>query len=280
MDDRLTELPDFARPPITELVLGVQFARIPGLNIAHLGRVTELFSRDFPSLQEMPPLTPNFEVFGLPTNPAPTITFTPFMGVRIWMVSKDETTLLQFQADRFILNWRRVRPTDQYPRHVEMKARFFDAWRELRKFIAKEQLPSIQPNQCEISYLNQVHVSENHDWWTQPERLCTAIKRLPRASNELVEDAKFQIRYVLTDPVGAPFARMIVSFEPCIIPSESQRSIALNFTVRGSPSGTSEHDLEAFYDFGHEHIVKKFDALTSSTAHALWEKRSNVSSGQ
>src|ERR1700730_9049718 len=114
-------LPEFARPPIVELVLGLQFGRVPGLNIAHLVGLAELFSAEYPTLQEMPPLTPSFEVFGLPTNQIPTISFAPFLGMRIWVSSKDETSLIQLQPDRLVLNWRKMSPTDEYPRYTEMQ---------------------------------------------------------------------------------------------------------------------------------------------------------------
>jgi len=64
---RPADLPDFERPPVTEVVLSLQFASLPGLKNVHAGLLWQHFSTRYPNVEEYPPIAPVFETFGLPT---------------------------------------------------------------------------------------------------------------------------------------------------------------------------------------------------------------------
>ena len=60
-------LPDFDRPPVMEVALGVQFDDLPGLNAFQIaGFWTDHLKAEFPDVAEQPPLTNVEEVFGQP----------------------------------------------------------------------------------------------------------------------------------------------------------------------------------------------------------------------
>ena len=62
-------LPDFRSPPVTEVVIGVQFNSLRGFLTPHLGLVWEKFKDNFPHLEEQMPLPPAFETFGAGLRP-------------------------------------------------------------------------------------------------------------------------------------------------------------------------------------------------------------------
>lgn len=62
---RPDHLPDFRTPPLNEVVVGVQFAPARGYQQILAGEVWELYRAQFPTVEEMPPIPPAFETFGL-----------------------------------------------------------------------------------------------------------------------------------------------------------------------------------------------------------------------
>ena len=118
MLSRFDDLPDFARPPIVEAVMSVQFATPAGYKEIYAREVWGLFERDFPRVHEQPALEPFFEVFGAgPTGVQ--IKLQRVAGAfrnRYWFLDPQDRELIQFQHDRFIHNWRKLRNTnDEYP---------------------------------------------------------------------------------------------------------------------------------------------------------------------
>ena len=103
-------LPKYRNPPVVEVALSVQFQRPEGLSVAHLGLAWDKFKTRFPKIEQHAPLPPAFERRGQPVaRPKLQIQLSSMEEEmpRIWMVSDDSHQLLQFQADRFIRNWRR-----------------------------------------------------------------------------------------------------------------------------------------------------------------------------
>jgi hypothetical protein len=57
------DLPDFEKPPVTEVVCGVQFKELRSLIIPHLGQLWEKFKAEYPRYQEVSPIVPVIELF-------------------------------------------------------------------------------------------------------------------------------------------------------------------------------------------------------------------------
>jgi hypothetical protein len=72
----LADLVDFDSPPVTEVVLGVQFNSLERFLSPHLGLVWSEFKQEFPIVEEHPYLPPTFETFGaLPAFMIPSMNF-------------------------------------------------------------------------------------------------------------------------------------------------------------------------------------------------------------
>ena len=69
--------------------------------------------------------------------PLPQVTLGPVahLPVRRWFIHKSETRLLQVQNDRFIHNWRKVGPADEYPHYETIRPIFLTEWTRFYGFL-------------------------------------------------------------------------------------------------------------------------------------------------
>ena len=85
------------------------FAPVQGYQQIRAGEVWALFRKDYPRVEELAPLQPMFETFGLPQGGQ--IGFGITMGAprnRFWFISSSGDELIQFQQDRLLHNWRKI----------------------------------------------------------------------------------------------------------------------------------------------------------------------------
>ena len=100
-------LPEMSKPPVAEVVCGVFFAPLGGLDGLSLGAYWAERRVDFPERKLLTAVFDSAEPmieWGLGTPP-----------LRSWMISGSEEYIVQLQQDRFYLNWRAGR-SQRYPR--------------------------------------------------------------------------------------------------------------------------------------------------------------------
>ena len=120
-----TELPKFEKPPVIEVVCGIQFEPLTSLLAPHLGVLWERYKQDYPHCREVAPLAPVLERFeGLPSVELQ-LSDTPPLP-RTWFIHQDETGIVQVQRDRFLHNWKKVRDEDEYPHYEKVIGMFRD----------------------------------------------------------------------------------------------------------------------------------------------------------
>lgn len=90
-------------PPIIEVVCGVHFAPLVGLDPLVVGAYGATRRDEFPKHSLHPVLV---------EDPARLLSESP--PIRTWLISADDSFVLQFQSDRFYVNWRKSRGA--YPR--------------------------------------------------------------------------------------------------------------------------------------------------------------------
>jgi uncharacterized protein (TIGR04255 family) len=274
MVDRPADLPDYEHPPLVEVVLSVQFAELQGYRTVHAGMLWEdKFRKAYPIVAEQPPLEPVFETFG-PQASAPQLQIKQMPGSqvpRLWFMNTHQTELVQIQANRFTHNWRKVGEGENYPRYEALRERFFSELEELDSFFKSWQIGTIQPNQCEITYVNRLEL-KGHELRAQPGR---AVSLLPRrdlqpdrdgARLPEAEDCNLTGRYVLKDADGQPRGRLLVTVRPW--PNEPV--LRLDLTVRGAPRTADFKAVADFLDEGRRTIVHGFTAITTEQMHETW----------
>ena len=271
---RPADLPEFRDPPLTEVVLGAQFDVIPGFLTPHIGIVWERFRDDFPLVEEHPPLPPAFETFG----PAPQFAgiglqlLTGAEAARVFFINKARTELLQVQKDRFLHNWRKIGAGDSYPRFEAMLETFKSGFRTFAAAISGEGLGPIIPNQCEVTYINQMPVPPTGTLSDLTDDLFgqhTGSLALPDLGKP--EDLRFLLRYIMHDDNGKPIGRLVASAEPARR-VDGQTIMQLTLTARGRPLTPDESGVADFLNRGRVCVVKGFAHLTGPKMHKLWER--------
>ena len=112
--------PEYDAPPVIEVVLSFQFEPLAELKAAQFGLLWAQFRKEFPRIEEHPPIAPvteNFELsarerFGLQIE----MSEIPLLP-RTWFLNETGTELIQVQRDRFIHNWRKTDKGQAYPRY-------------------------------------------------------------------------------------------------------------------------------------------------------------------
>ena len=124
--------PSFAKPPLQEVALAIQFQpqAVDILTSAEFGR---LLAEAFPRQEEQPGRPPMTEDFAKPVQGQPPFRLEVMPALppyRLWFLSATGARLVQLQADLLALNWRRtvedVVVDDDYPRYTTLRADLAD----------------------------------------------------------------------------------------------------------------------------------------------------------
>ncbi|WIY54120.1 TIGR04255 family protein [Devosia sp. YIM 151766] len=263
---RPASLPDFAAPPLNEIVLGVQFDQIPDYGLINAGEVWELYKDQYPKAITQPPSPPQFETFG--SRPAPNfqvqfgdITQHP----RFWFLQSDEHELLQFEPTRMFHNWRQLDGVGGvYPRYEYLAERFHRELSLLNQFALDFGKSPLLITQAEITYINRLYLGDDDRDWPFSD---LNFVSLPASE---VEAGGGAFQKVLTDQDG-PVARIYVEFGTNW-DTTGQPFIVFSHTVRGAPRKPGIIGALEFLASGRQVIVESFANLTTEKAHKKWQR--------
>ncbi|MGP1394802.1 MAG: TIGR04255 family protein [Inquilinaceae bacterium] len=261
---RPDHLPDFTDPPLDEVVLGVQFAPVPGYASVHSMKVWDLFKAEFLKVQEWPVLEPQFETFGgvnVQAGLRIQVGASP-VGSRLWFLSDDENHLIQFQPDRFITNWRREPNTKPYPRFEGLAEAFEVNLRKLADHLESDFGYRVNINQAEVAYINIIPVknfSEAGDWFELWNGGAFEVEALNTSFNEVIRGAD-----------GKPFARLSHQIQSVLAADGKQPAFRLSLTFKGKPAGSDIESAMAFLVTGRDAVVTRFGEITTKEAQTKW----------
>lgn len=257
-------LPSFRKPPVNEVVLGMQFAA-PLFGVVHVGAFYQRIRNDYPKVQQVPPLPLSFETFApLPTvAPIMVPVVPPFP--RQWFISDDDEHLLQLQADHLFVNWRKRDEGRPYPRYSEVRSRFITAVEAFGAVMREDAIGAFVPNQCEITYINLIALSHNDDWGRPGVWV-----RLWHDEQPATEGVQFTTRNLLAGPNGQPFARLTTTMEAAMV--NDVPMFQLSLAVKGRPPTEDAQGVLTFLDAGRKAIVIRFAEITTAEAQAKWER--------
>lgn len=265
---RPNNLPDYENPPLSEVVLGVQFVPPPGYQQIYSRDVWELFKNDFPKVKEVEALPPSFETFGLPKIKRSDIKLlTGATHDRFWFLSEDETELIQFQQDRLLHNWRKLKDgSNPYPRFEKILPKFESELLKLEEYyLSNFTFMGLEINQCELTYVNHITLSDKKqpfDKWV----------RIVNLESLEFEDVSITTQKQLTSDDDEPYGRLI-----CVCNSTFDQDmkpiIELRLTVRGAPAKTNIEESLILLKNGRDIIVNSFDEITTKLAHEKWRKK-------
>ncbi|HKZ31648.1 MAG TPA: TIGR04255 family protein [Vicinamibacteria bacterium] len=269
-----TGLPDYEQPPVAEVAVGVQFQPLPIL-APHIGLYWSELRSSFPTVQQQPALEPVIERFGVKQTVVPSLRLmdapeTP----RCFLIDKSGHRLIQLQPDRLIHNWRKVEDSGKYPHYDAMREVFLEELRRFDAFVAREKLGSVKPNQCEVTYVNNIQSSGVWEHRGQAERVFRTWTPLASGGSlPAAEDVRFSVRYLIADDKGQPLGRLHVTVQPAYLKKDGSEVFAMNLTARGAPEGEGIDGAMRFLDRAHRTIVWAFTDLTTETMHRVWGRK-------
>lgn len=271
---RPADLPNFERPPVTEVVLSIQFAALTAFRTLHVGLLWDKLRQEYPNASEQPPLPPVFETFGAALAFAPPrLEIQTFLSPpmhRFWFETADGSELLQVQQDRILHNWRKREKEQEYPRYETIREQFVADIGAFNDFLNKEGLGEVRPNQCEVNYINSIELADADSPYTRLERI-TPLWTGSFAENygNEIENTAIQSRFVLQEG-GQPYGRAYVSFTPAVLPAENRPVMRLDITVRGKPRQQTLESAFDMLDQEREIVVRTFAAVTTPELWEMW----------
>lgn len=269
---RPPDLPEYADPPLVEVVLSTQFSPLPAVTTAHLGVFWGRFRDRFPRVEERAPLARTHESLESPGPRDTRVSFNfteQLPAPRIWFLEAEGKELIQVQQDRFIHNWRKVGGDETYPRYEAIRDRFRKELTDFQTFLAEESLGEFLPDQAEITYVNHIVAGEGWESHSDLQRVFT-VWRTPDEFGE-IEDAQFSTRLVLKDDHDEPIGRLHLKVTPAYRNSDGVPIFRMDLTARGVPIPDPTDDgVLTFMNIGREAIVRTFTAATTSEMHKLW----------
>lgn len=266
-------LPDFRNPPVAEVALSLQFDPLLYLRTPHIGLLWEQYRGAFPTFEEHPPLPTAMEWFGLPTSssfaPRVELLTAPPMP-RCLFINERGSELVQIQQDRFVFNWRKLKEYDSYPRYEYVRAGFEKQLQVFQEFLAKESIGDLAPNQCEVTYVNQLLSGHGWEHPGQLDKLVTVWEN--EYSDQFLkepEDVRLAMRYVIRDG-DKPIGRLHVNIEPRFSTIHQSPVIVITLTARGAPPAKDLAGVLDFFDIGRKWIVSAFASITTNDMHRNW----------
>jgi uncharacterized protein (TIGR04255 family) len=266
--------PDFERPPVIEVVIGAQFAPLDGFLPTHPGLFWDSMRDAYPKVEVAPPLAPVVESRGFPSfDESSQIEFATVVPLpRVFFI--DGTTgswLVQLQRDRLLQNWRKVAPTEDYPRFPAVRERFRQLLDRFRAFCNANVLGEPVINQLEVTYINHIALGEG---WTAAKDIGLVFPDVVwRGDHEFLpppEVIAWRSSFALPDEQG----RLRVSIRQAKRKVDGVDVLLCELTARGLPLRRDADATFAWVDMAREWIVRGFVDLTSADVQSAYWRRS------
>lgn len=265
-------LPEFTKPPVSEVALSVMFSPLEKWRSAHAGIYWSKIKDRYPLTENYPPIGNQIELFDQEPKPIKTMTFRVDVqnpdAQRYWFLAEPPTKLIQIQRDRFVTNWRKMKGDEVYPRYEkELRPRFADEWKALTAFLEEQGIGKPDVQQCEVFYINDIL---RHDAWENFKDALPLFSHWWAKSAEqflpLPENLNMSGSFAMPDKVG----RLHFTLQRVFRAIDEREAIQLQLFARGKPKSSSLEDILSWMDLGRDWIVRGFTDMTSPEAHKLW----------
>lgn len=265
--------PRFSKPPVAELVLGVQFTPLGSLNSVQVAAWRERIKGEFPTVQEHSELPDLFEE---PDLDLVRVRMQMTVGVpprRFWFVNAAETELIQIQRNRFVYNWRKRNDADQYPSYKDIRAKVEKQLSAFLEFVAAERLGEFTPDLCEVTYIN--HIASGGVWASHGEASKVFSVLSGKQTGDFLPSAEmmgFAATYRLPTDGAEMVGRLRVQAEPSFFVADKAPLFRMSVSARVPVVGANVAGVLNAMDLGHVWGTCGFAALTTKQMHEAWGK--------
>jgi uncharacterized protein (TIGR04255 family) len=262
-----SHFPKFDAPPVEQVVLGVQFSPVQNFISMDAWRIWEIFKDDFPIVQEHPMIDPYFETFSDAPDIQPTFQFQVGMpvGSRFLFMSPEKCYVIQFQRDKFMINWHKKSSDSAYPGFEKVFEFFRYCLNLLGQKIYLEFDHKISINQVELNYVNLLpvdHFADVGKWLS-----------VFNYSGEDIEGVNFSLVEVVRDSNNIPYARLKQEVQSLYSIDGGKKAYRMTLSFRGKPDGADIDATNSFLVTGHEKISNSFYRGTKKEAHKSWGEK-------
>lgn len=273
MTTTLPLLPQYEKPPINEVVFSILFKPIENLLTPHIGLLWSKYQLQYPYCDEVAPLSPTLEIFD--NNKVEAIyelTDVPPLP-RVWFINASGNGVIQIQRDRFIFNWRKVRPEDEYPKYSNIIKLFSSHLSDFENFLEQLDIDIIiQPLQYELTYVN--HIPKENGWRVLSDlgRIFPDFAWQSGEKRFLPDYSSINWRTTFTLPNQTGRLHVVIR---SALREDDYPIISFELTVRGTEEQSSREAMWSWFDTAHEWIVRSFADLTSEEVQKnVWKRRS------
>ena len=247
-----TQLPViYKNPPIDEIVCGMRFDPIKQLQSGHFGILWQKFMPDFPKTEDQNLVGPvsgkdlgNSDKLPLP---------------RVWFIHENENELIQVQRNRFLHNWRKRRPEDEYPGYKKIVENFERYLACFQEFLVEENLGNLVAKEYELTYIDLIPQGQGWEKLSDlgkvfPNLLSTTKQELLSTDIRVVN---WQTILDLPDKMG----QLGLAIRSANRISNAQQIIHIEFSAL---SHRPYQPMQAWYETAHNTIIQLFSNLVST----------------
>ncbi|ELS34833.1 MULTISPECIES: TIGR04255 family protein [Pseudanabaena] len=265
----------FKKPPVVEVACGIVFNELKGLLVPHFGLLWEEFKSEYPICQEQPELEVKIETF----SESEIVTGFEFSDTpplpRIWFLRNQKDRIIQIQRNRFLHNWRKVSPDDEYPMFDTVVQIFKQHLHTFKEFLAREKLGEIQPLQYEIVYVNIISTGIGDRKLTDIGQIFPDITWRKNQDRFLLnpEFINWNATFLLPDNQG----RVHVNIKTLKGIDNQEPKFLMDITVRGIDSNQTSLDKSLdWFNLAHDWVVQSFVDLTNiDMQNLVWIKNND-----
>jgi uncharacterized protein (TIGR04255 family) len=267
----MSRTPDFANPPIVELVLGAQFSPLTRLTSGHFGLFWKELGDDWTDPSDAPLIEEQYELFDRPQIGTPgglQVRLEPVrLPGRFTISHKSRDRLLQIQTTRFHLNWRKQ--DHSYPSYKRLIAEFEELFARFSLFARRLALGQLAVNQWELTYIDSF---PKGDYWNTaadwPMFLPGLFGQLFSAEGLriVLENRAAEWSYVIEPKRG----RLHIAAGPGWWQGDKRQALLLQMTARGPVGEGGTETLRAGLDVGHDIAVGTFLRVVSEATINRW----------
>lgn len=259
---RSTPLPSFERPPVVEVAVGVHFLQLQGFNSVALVRLADKWRGLYPKTQEQPALPPE-----APAGQGGVFTIqlqNSLPPIRLWLLSDDESFLVQIQHDRLLLNWRKVQDNDPYPRYGKLRQDFSQLWSEFVQYIVDGDYGVLQPMLAEVTFFNRIPISGAAD----VPKFIASLNSQWTLEDHLATGLQFQRAIAGAASQHRGHQKIALAYQPEL----SFLQLETSSLVMTDAEATDSAAIFSALDEAHDAGVLTFDHTTTDSAHTQWGK--------
>jgi uncharacterized protein (TIGR04255 family) len=274
LTERPPDLPNYTDPPVDEVAIALQFAPVPNFSDSVIADFFQRVRDAYPNFQYQPRFDFPVEHLAEPAAPQAMINLNPIfapmtapqMGNRTWLVSEDESSLIQLQDNWFAHNWRHRLAA--YPQFESILAEFRTRYEQFKELLAALGITSLQVFQVEVTYTNWITDLDISEFLGPAE-----TARIRRQTFSDPPEQQFWAASYLIRAGDSPVGRLRVSCNTAMRfqSGHAPNGVAFQLSFKApTPPGVTEPHVFSLIGLGRESILNAFTDLTTETAHAHW----------